>query len=561
MKRSYTIKNTSGNVTISTPLRGYDVLYQPMLNKGSAFPKNERKMFGLDGLLPPVESNIEDQCQRMYTSICKKEKPLAKYMSLISLHHRNEVLFYKLLQTHLEEFMPIIYTPTVGRACEEFSHIFRRTKGMWITPDDKGKIKEVLRNSPCDDARLIVITDNESILGIGDQGAGGIAISVGKLSLYCVGAGIHPSHLLPISLDVGTNNEKLLHDPLYIGHKKPRLTGKAYDELVDEFVEAVKEIYPKALIQWEDFRKQNAYNILDRHKYNVLSFNDDIQGTAGVALGGILTACEIKKEKLEDQRILILGAGAAGIGISRLLLKSITRLQPDQDALAQIAVTGSKGLLTERTDVGDPYKKTFLWSNELLEKYDIQDRSDLLHLIQQFKPTVLIGTSGQPGLFTKEMVQAMQTYCERPVVMPFSNPNTLSEAIPSDVISWTDGKALIATGSPFQPFEYNGKTYTTSQGNNVFIFPGVGLGALVAGAKTVKSEMFYLASKTLSQQVSADERERGMLFPDIKRLREITRAIAVAIVEEFTDKSSKEASSMVDDFMWEPNYPTLEADG
>ncbi|MCB0271778.1 MAG: NAD-dependent malic enzyme, partial [Bdellovibrionales bacterium] len=530
MNQTFTIHKNGPDIEITTPLRGYDILYQPTLNKGSAFSQSEREELCLHGILPPHVSTIEDQCLRMYQSLQKKKSRLDQYMSLIALAHRNETLFYKFLHDHLEEFMPVVYTPTVGQACEEFSHIFRRTKGMWITPDDKGKIKHRLQNAHSQDIRLIVVTDNESILGIGDQGAGGIAISVGKLSLYCIGAGIHPTQLLPISLDVGTNNNKLLQDPLYIGYRRPRLTGKAYDELVDEFVEAVKEIFPQALLQWEDFRKQNAYNILDRHRENILSFNDDIQGTASVALSGILTACQIKKDSFKDQRILIMGAGAAGIGMGRLILKTFKYLHPDIDALSRVAITDSSGLLTTADQNPDPYKKDFLWNDQLLKEYHIENTKDLGHLIKQIQPTVLIGASGQAGLFTKDLVTAMSSFQERPVIMPFSNPNVLSEAIPNDLISWTNGKALVATGSPFPSFQHNNQTYRISQGNNVFIFPGIGLGSLVAGAKTIPSKIFYLASKTLSEQMTQEERNQGMLFPHISRLREITKSIAIAIV-------------------------------
>ncbi len=562
MKASYTLSKNENGVTITTPLRGYDVLYQPTLNKGSAFNAQERETFGLHGILPPHVSTLKEQCQRTYQRIQKKKTDLEKYTTLLSLQHRNEVLYYRFLMDHLAEAMPLVYTPTVGQACEEFSQIFRRSKGFWITPDDRGHIQERLKNAPVQDVRLIVATDNESILGIGDQGAGGIAISIGKLALYCVAAGIHPTQVLPISLDVGTNNNRLLQDPLYIGYKKARLTGEPYHALVDEFVEAVKVQFPKALIQWEDFRKQNAFDILDRHKNNVLSFNDDIQGTASVALSGILTGCSIKKESLKQQRILIMGAGAAGIGIARLIEQTLQLEHPEVTPMDHLALTDSQGLLYQGRARMDPYKANFGWSAEQMEKAGItaETSKDLHAMIDAFKPTVVIGTSGQQGIIDQKMVEQMCKISQRPMIMPFSNPNHLSEAHPSDVIEWSQGKALIATGSPFPSYHYENKEYVISQGNNVFIFPGVGLSSILGNHSCIDAKVFFTASKALSNCVTAEEKEKGMLFPDIQRLRSVTRQIAIETLCDIQDLSKDQARQIVDDFMWEPSYPNLVAE-
>lgn len=561
MKKYFEIfRDKSGKVMIETPLSAYDLVYQPTLNKGSAFSKKERDTFQLHGILPPRVSTMKEQCKRIMDSIHHKSTPLGKYTELHRLQNRNETLFYRLIYDNLEELMPIIYTPTVGIACEMFSHIFTRTRGIWITPGDKGRVKNILRNFHSYDIRLIVATDNESILGIGDQGAGGIAIAIGKIALYCIGAGIHPSQVLPVSLDMGTNNPKLLNDLLYIGWKKPRIKGEEYMGIMDEFVDSVQEVFPNALIQWEDLKKQTAFDVLDRYQNKILSFNDDIEGTAGVALAGILTGCKIRNVDISDQKLMVIGAGAAGVGIARLFAKTLGYVSTEKNILSLVCLTDSHGLLTyERKDT-ESYKKDFLWTKNEIEQYKLQpnDHTNLLALIEKFQPTVLIGTSGQPDIITKEMVQAMCKYTDRPIILPFSNPDQLSEAKPANVIEWSQGKALIATGSPFDPVTYNGKTYAIGQGNNVFIFPGVGLGALLSGAKTIKPKMFYLAAKILSESVSAKDIQQGMLYPPIKDLRFITQQVAMAIIKDVKpDLSDEDIQDQIEKWMWIPEYPEL----
>lgn len=546
---------------IETPLSGYDLVYQPTLNKGSAFSKKERDTFHLHGILPPRVSTMKEQCKRIMDNIHHKSTPLEKYTELHRLQNRNETLFYRLIYEHMEELMPIIYTPTVGEACEIFSHIFTRTRGIWITPGDKGRIKSILSNFKDYDIRLIVLTDNESILGIGDQGAGGIAIAIGKIALYCIGAGIHPSQVLPVSMDMGTNNSKLLNDLLYVGWKQSRIQGQAYFEIMDEFVDAAKECFPHVLIQWEDFKKQNAFDVLYKYKEKILSFNDDIDGTAGVALAGILTACKIKNEKIENQRLLVIGAGCAGIGIARLFSKSLgIVLGQEKPTLHLTALTDSHGLLTQDRKNMEAYKSEFIWTQKELDQYQIQpaDQKDLLSLIKKFKPTVVIGTSGQPNTITQEMVQAMCAYTDRPIILPFSNPTDLTEAKPADVIVWSKGKALIATGSPFEPVAFEGKIYPIGQGNNVFIFPGIGLGALLSKSKVVRHKMFYLAAKTLSESMTDKDLKNGMLYPSIKDLRLITQRVATVIIKDANPElPDEEIQEMIEKFMWTPEYPEL----
>lgn len=555
MKQLYSFhQDSQGNIQIKTALQGLELINQALLNKGTGFSPEERETFCLEGLLPIHHSSIDEQCARMYENISKKSTDLEKYIGLISLKSRNETLFYRLLATHLEEMMPIIYTPTVGLACQEFSHIFRKVKGLWITPKDKGKIKKLLQNIAQDDIRLVVATDNESILGIGDQGAGGIAISAGKLALYCVGAGIHPHYVLPVSLDVGTNNEKLLRDPLYVGYREKRLSGKEYNDLVSEFVQALKETFPGVLLQWEDFKKQNAFDVLDRHRNDILSFNDDIEGTAAVALAGLINACKVKGTKLKDEKVLIVGAGAAGVGIARLLRYRMCKQGlTQQQAMQKIALTDSQGLLTEtRHNEVERYKKDLLFVLE--ESNTLEADAKLEEIVQHLKPTIVIGTSGQAGVINQSIVATMCKYVDRPIIFPFSNPTSLSEAVPKDLIQWSDGKVLTATGSPFSPVHYKNKEYPIGQGNNVFIFPGIGLGAMINQCTCIDDEIFELSAQALADSVGSKDLEKGQLFPSIDQLQNVTHTIAMAIGVHMGNQRIKE------DLLaqtWFPEYPVI----
>lgn len=567
MERYSFERDEDGWETIEIPYRGPLLLAHNMYNRGTAFSLEEREALDIAGLLPSRVRTIEEQAQRAYTQIAELGGgPLERYVALAELESRNAILFYRVLLDHLEELLPIVYTPTVGEACQRYSHIFRRGRGLWITPDHRGRIARVLRNAPYEDVRLIVVTDNERILGLGDQGAGGMGIPVGKLALYTVGAGIHPTQTLPISLDVGTDNEALLADPHYVGWRGRRLRGEPYDALVEEFVEAVKEVFPNALLQWEDFKKDNALRLLDRYRDRLLSFNDDIQGTAGIALAGIVAASRISGIPMERQRVVVMGAGAAGIGIARLLRAELKRLGVGGDDLVRaIAVLDSRGLLVGGRGGELGYKAELAWPAELAAAEGLDPEGDrgLLACVRALSPTVLIGTSGQPNTFTEAIVRAMAERCERPAIFPFSNPNSKSEAHPRDIVRWTDGRALIATGSPFDPVEYEGRTIHVAQGNNVYVFPGVGLGALASGATRIVEPMFAVAAHAIGELVSDEAIARGELYPPLRELRTISRAVAMAVGLHAMDAgvapriSREELAARIDAMMWTPRYPRI----
>ncbi len=516
-------------------LAGPALLGTRLLTKELAFPVEEREAFKLRGLLPARVLTIDEQVELELEHLRVKTDPLEQYIGLASLQDRNATLYYRLLSEHLEEFLPIVYTPTVGRAVQEFSHIVRRTRGTWITPADVERIPEILRQGPFEDVRLVVVTDNERILGLGDQGAGGMAIPIGKLALYTAACGIHPSLTLPVSLDVGTDNETLLADPLYLGYRGPRLRGAAYDELVEAFVTGVTEVWPGCLIQFEDFKQHNALRLLDRYQHRVPSFNDDIQGTAAVVVAGVLTGMRATGRGIGDARVVLAGAGAAGVGIARLL-----RLA----GVGSVALVDSKGLVhAGRSDL-EPVKA------ELAVASAGDERPDLLATVVRERPNVLVGTTGVGGSFTAAVIDAMDERLdptERPVVLPLSNPTTACEATPTDVLGWTRGRALVATGSPFPPVTLDGVEHVIGQANNAFIFPGVGLGAIVAESPTIADATFLDAARVLAAQVSDDRLATGALFPPIADLRSVSRAIAVCVAGE--DRAAE-----VDAAMWWPDY-------
>ncbi len=549
--------------------RGAALLHRPLLNKGTAFSTEERAAFGLEGLLPSVVSDIRLQVKRNYESIVRKEDPLERYIGLIALQDRNETLFYRLLLEHIEEFLPIVYTPTVGLATQRYSHIFRRARGIWITPEHRGRVREVLANGPSERVRLIVVTDGERILGLGDQGAGGMAIPIGKLSLYTVGAGLHPAATLPVCLDVGTDNRELLEDPLYIGYRRERLRGTDYDALVEEFVEAVQDLFPDALLQWEDFKKVNAMRLLDRYRDRLLSFNDDIQGTAAIGLAGLLAGVRATGSELSGQRIVILGAGAAGVGIAQQIRGAMERAGLSSSEVAgRIFLLDSGGLLVEGREyrAGEEYKRDLSIASKVASSLDLPTAEgvDLESVVRAVGPTALIGTSGQSGAFTRSVVELMVAATERPLIFPFSNPTANSEGVPAELIEWSGGRALVATGSPFEPVEYEGRTVRIGQGNNVFIFPGVGLGTLASGATAISDAMFTVSAETLAEGVSAANLESGQLYPDLSRLREISRSIALSVAIEARDSqlappaSDADLRGRIEAMMWEPAYADLE---
>ena len=554
----------SGRKWLRVPYRGVPLLRHPMFTKGTAFTLEERLALGLEGLLPHAVSTMDQQARRIYASIQRKQDPLEKYIGLAALQDRNEHLFYRVLVDHIQEFLPIVYTPTVGRACQEFSHIFRRARGIWITPEQRGHIADVLRNSPFEDIRLVVVTDNERILGLGDQGAGGMGIPIGKLALYTAAAGIPPWQTLPVSLDVGTDNLDLLEDEFYLGWRGPRLRGPEYDSLVDEFVHAVKLCFPKALLQWEDFKKFNAFRLLDRYRKIITSFNDDIQGTSAVGVAALIAGSRATGIPLRQQRVIFFGSGAAGIGIARLVRKTLMREGLEgEDLVAATANLDIQGLLVADDPALDPLQREFAWPAALAERMGLgRDRKrDLTSVIRAFKPTMLIGTSGDPGTFTEEAIREMARHTVRPLVLPLSNPTSKSEAKPKDILTWTEGRALVATGSPFDPVLYAGREHTIGQGNNVFIFPGVGLGVMISEAREVTDSMFAAAARQLAAEVRAEEFQAGSLFPSTGRIREITAHVAAAVAIEARESGvanrpieDARLAEAVAEAMWNPAY-------
>ena len=545
------------------PLRGIRLLEDALLNKDAAFTDEERRLFGLSGLLPPKVAAIEEQVALELEHVRRKEDDLEKFIGLAALHDRNETLFYRVLAENIEELMPVVYTPVVGRACQEFSHILRKPRGLWITPDHADRIPELLRNAHGEEVRLVVVTDNERILGLGDQGAGGMGIPVGKLALYTAAAGIHPSLTLAVSLDVGTDNQQLLDDPFYCGYRRPRLRGERYDDFIEAFVEGVVRVFPHALLQWEDFKQHNAIRLLDRYRHRLASFNDDIQGTAGTVLAGIYAALRVLKRPLTDQRFVCLGAGAAGIGIARLIRIALEReLVPDEQIRQSIVMYDEFGLLYEARDPLDEDQRAFSLGPAQMEMLGLSpaDRHDLQAVIRQVKPTFLIGVSATGGAFTEAVIREMASHVDIPVVLPMSNPTARAEATPADVISWTEGRALVATGSPFAPVDHGGRTRVIGQANNAFVFPGVGLGAIVAEAHEVTDEMFLAAARTLAELVTSERLAEGALYPPVSALRQVSRRIAGKIVCVARDCGvgrqypPDEVEAAVEAMMWQPEY-------
>jgi malic enzyme len=544
--------------------RGEQLLRDPTQNKDAAFTHTERRRLGLDGLLPPHVLTIEQQVAMELEHIFSKNEPLEQYIGLIALLDRNETLFYRLLIENLERLTPIIYTPTVGLACQQFSHIFRRPRGLFICPGDRGHVTARLRNFRHRNVRLIVVTDNERILGLGDQGAGGMLIPVGKLILYSAGAGIHPSHCLPVSLDVGTDNQALLGDPFYLGHRGPRLRGAEYDELVEECVRAVKTVFPHALLQWEDFKKANAFRLMERYRERLPSFNDDIQGTAGVTLAGTLAGLKITNQRLRDQRFLLVGTGAAGVGIGRLLSTALKDegLSGEEIKSHQLYLDSGGIVHSGRADL-ETHKREVAWTREQLAAAGLQEPlpAALEKVVAVFKPTVLIGTTGQSGDFTPAAIRAMANHCERPLIFPLSNPTSKAECTPADALQHSDGRALVATGSPFEPVTFNGRKHIIGQCNNAFVFPGVGLGALISEASRVTDSLFLAAARTLAEFTVSQESWNGALYPSLRHLRQISQAIGLRVAQTARDEGfgrtldDEALKAAIERFVWFPDYP------
>ncbi len=533
---------------------GVKILHDPVRNKGTAFTEAERDALKLRGLLPPRVHTMAEQELRVLGNIRAKPTDLERYLYLIALQDRNENLFYRVIMNHIEEMMPIIYTPTVGKACQEFQHIYRKPRGFYVSLQDKGHIKELLQNWPHKDARIIVVTDGERILGLGDLGAHGMGIPIGKLSLYTACAGIHPTHCLPVMLDVGTNNETLLNDPLYNGLERRRMRGEEYDELFAEFVAAAKEVFPGVLIQIEDFGNSNAFRLLEQYRSETCLFDDDIQGTGAVAVAGIIAAMRITGGKLSEQKILFLGAGEAGIGIADVFVAALKEEGvAEEEARKQCWFVDSRGLLVEGRDNIAKHKEPYAHKHEYIP--------DLLGAVKALQPTAILGLSGQPSTFTKDVVETMATINARPIIFALSNPTSKAECTAEQAYTWSDGRAIFASGSPFDPVKLGNQTFVPGQGNNAYIFPGVGLGVIVSQSRVVTDEMFLAAAHSLANQVTEADLERGRVYPALSLIRQVSGFIAhdvakMAYDNGYTDR--EEPDDILADIhanMYQPVYP------
>jgi malic enzyme len=552
----------TGEEYLAVNTRGRALLTDPLTNKGTAFPLEERERLGLEGLVPPAVATMPEQLERVYENFKAKPTDLERYIHLASLQDRNETLFFRLVHEHIDEMMPIVYTPVVGEACQKFSHIYRRPRGLYIAYENRDRIETILRNHGRAPA-VIVVTDGERILGLGDQGAGGMGIPIGKLSLYTACAGIPPQLTLPIMLDVGTDNEERLADPLYVGARHRRIRGAEYQAFVDRFVEAVATVYPDAVLQWEDFLKGNAIAQLQRFRHRLCTFNDDIQGTAAVVVAGIYAALRLTAGSILEQRVLLAGAGASAQGIGELITAALVDAGLSlAQARARIAMVDSRGLVTaDRTNL-ESFKAAFARSAGDVATYRCSDvRSiSLAETIANFRPTILLGTSGTPGLFTEDVVRAMAAVNDRPIVFPLSNPTSKSECTAEQAVAWSDGRAIVATGSPFAPVIFDGRTFRIGQGNNSFIFPGVGLGLWVGKVRRVTDGMFLDAAKALAAQVTEQDLAGGAVYPPLTRIRNCSRAVACAVIRRAVAEghAPDAAANGVDDAvaaaMWTPEY-------
>lgn len=533
-------------------LSGHELLDSAALNKGTAFTASEREKYGLRGLLPAAISTQQTQLVRTLENLQRKSYDIERYIYLMALLGRNERLFYQLLIEHIDEVMPIVYTPTVGQACQEFAHIFRQSRGFYITPDDRGHIEEILANWPVQDVRLIVVTDGQRILGLGDLGANGMGIPIGKLALYSACAGIPPQLCMPVLLDVGTNNQALLDDPLYLGIRQKRITGEAYTSLVDEFVTAVQQVFPKVLIQFEDFLTPNAYALLQRYRNDVRCFNDDIQGTAAMALAGVHASCRITKVNFSELRIMFLGAGSAATGIAELLQAALqqTGLSEEQ-ARERLWFVDQSGLLVNERDNLSAHNAPF--AREL-------PPCDFLDAIEMAQPHILIGATGTAATFTEEVVRLMAKINQQPVIFALSNPTSKAECTAEQAYQWSQGRAVFASGSPFPAFDYQGKTLHPAQGNNAYVFPGVGLGIIVCDASRVTEEMFLDAAAVLADAVDENRLESGAVYPPLSQIRSISLQIAIAVAERAyaqnlaSEPRPENLAEKIKQYMYEPRY-------
>jgi len=543
---------------------GPTLLETPLLNKGGAFTEKERRTFNLMGLLPPRHETIEGQVERAYGQYRSFEEPINKHIYLRAVQDTNETLFYRLISEHLVEMLPIIYTPTVGDACEHFSDIYRRARGLFLSYEEREFMGDILQSVTKEKVKVIVVTDGERVLGLGDQGIGGMGITIGKLSIYTACGGVSPAYTLPVALDVGTNNQKLLDDPMYMGLRHPRITGDDYNAFVDRFIDAAQERWPGVLIQFEDFAQPNAMPILQRHRHRLCCFNDDIQGTAAVTLGTLLAACRKKGEKLSAQRIVFVGSGSAGCGIAELIISAmVTEGLSDAQARAQIFMVDRFGLLTEGMQNLMDFQQKLMQPVSALKGWNLQPDSDyatLFDVINNVSAGVLIGVSGKPGLFTEGLVRRMHETCPRPIILPLSNPSRQVEAHPAEVLQWTDGNAIVATGSPFGNVDYKGKTYAIAQCNNSYIFPGIGLGVISCKSARVTDEMLMIASITLSENAPQVDDNSASILPPLTDLPQISRKIAFAVAKMAMSQGhareipDEELLEIIEHNFWTPAY-------
>ncbi|MGB2079381.1 MAG: NAD-dependent malic enzyme [Vibrio sp.] len=534
----------------------------PLLNKGSAFTFEERKEFNLEGLLPEATETIQEQAERAYQQYQGFENDIDKHIYLRNIQDTNETLFYRLVQNHIAEMMPIIYTPTVGAACENFSNIYRRGRGLFISYPNRERMDDLINNATSQNVKVIVVTDGERILGLGDQGIGGMGIPIGKLSLYTACGGISPAYTLPIVLDVGTNNPQRLADPMYMGWRHPRITGDEYNQFVDDFIQAVQRRWPDALIQFEDFAQKNAMPLLNRYKDKICCFNDDIQGTAAVTVGSLIAACRAAGSQLKDQRVTFVGAGSAGCGIAEAIIAQMkAEGLSDEQARSQVYMVDRWGLLQEGMANLLDFQKPLAQKLANITDWQSDEQGfSLLDVMQNAKPTVLIGVSGVPGLFSQEVIQTMHAHCPRPIIFPLSNPTSRVEGAPCDMLEWTEGQALVATGSPFDSVNYRGKLVPIAQCNNSYIFPGIGLGVLAVSASRVTDEMLMASSRALAECSPLAKNGHGALLPPLEEIHMVSKKIAFAVAKkaieqgvalEITDKAIESA---IDQGFWQPEY-------
>ncbi|AKR34709.1 NAD-dependent malic enzyme 3 [Bacillus thuringiensis serovar indiana] len=558
----------ASNGALETTLRGAEVLSTPLLNKGVAFTQNEREELGLKGLLPPAVLTLEEQARRAYEQFSSQPDDLLKNVYLTALHDRNEVLFYRILTDHLREMLPIVYTPTVGVAIQRYSHEYRKPRGVYLSINDPSGIEEAFTNigATAENIDLVVVTDGEGILGIGDWGVGGINIAIGKLAVYTAAVGIDPSRVLPVILDVGTNREELLNNPFYIGNRHPRITGEAYDEFIDTFVQAVNKQFPKALLHWEDFSSRNARKILDKYRHDVCTFNDDIQGTGAVSLAAVLSAVKASGVPLSEHRVVVFGAGTAGIGIADQVRDAMVRVGvSEEESYKRFWCIDRNGLVTDNMEDLLDFQIPYARKEAEVSEWKENDVIGLAEVVKHVKPTILIGTSTVAGAFKEEIIKEMASHVERPIILPMSNPTPLAEAKPADLIEWTEGRALVATGSPFEPVTYNGVTYVIGQSNNALIFPGLGLGTIVVRASVMTDGMFAAAAEAVASMVDTSQ-PGAPILPEVEELRNISEMVAIEVAKVAVAEgvarvnlSDNDIKMAVKEAMWKPEYRQIKA--